>query len=251
MLEVQNNKEFMSNRCKETLYDDYTIITKTLRIMEESLKASNLTYLTSNQLGLDERIILVKYDNDEIHAFINPIISYYSKKLFLSREKDLFDGKDYLIPRKEVIEVTYVNKSGQPRKTIYKEGAAALLQNLIELLEGVFVSDYGLEIIPEFDEATPEEREEVVKAYIESLNIQQKDLEEQSKDNPFMNYIDTSIKELSQQMLEEDKERLKQQLQLQPNREQRRYNDKVIKQIEKLQKQQKEKEKTENENNKV
>ena len=87
MLEVQNNKEFMSNRCKETLYDNYKDIIKLLRVMEDTLKESNLTYLAANQLGLNERIIMVKYENNDIHAFINPLITDYSKKVFLSREK--------------------------------------------------------------------------------------------------------------------------------------------------------------------
>lgn len=232
LLEVQNNKEFMSNRCKETLYDDYVIITKTIRAMEDSLKASNLTYLTANQLGLDERIIMVKYENDEIFTFINPLITDYSKELFMSREKDLFDGKEYLMPRKKIIEVTFTNKKGMLKKIIYKEGAAALLQNLIELLEGVFVSDYGLEIIPEFDEASDEEKEEVIKAYIEALNIQEKDLQEQNKDNPFMKYIDDSIKELSQQFKKEDEEIAKKEESL--NRQQRRNQEKLIKKLKKL-----------------
>lgn len=236
MLEVQNNKEFMSNRCKETLYDDYVIITKTLHLMEDSLKASNLNYLTANQLGLNERIIMVKYEDNTIHTFINPLITDFSKEMFMSREKDLFDGKEYLIPRKKIIEVTFANKNGMLKKIIYKEGAAALLQNLIELLEGVFVSDYGLEVIPEFDEASDEEREEVIKAYIESLNIQQKDLQEETKNNPFMNYIDESIKELSQQFKEED-EQIKEK-EIKTNRKQRRNQEKIIKKLKQLTKEQ-------------
>jgi len=236
LLEVQNNKEFMSNRCKETLYDDYVIITKTLHLMEDSLKASNLNYLTANQLGLNERIIMVKYEDNTIHTFINPLITDFSKEMFMSREKDLFDGKEYLIPRKKIIEVTFANKNGMLKKIIYKEGAAALLQNLIELLEGVFVSDYGLEVIPEFDEASDEEREEVIKAYIESLNIQQKDLQEETKNNPFMNYIDESIKELSQQFKEED-EQIKEK-EIKTNRKQRRNQEKIIKKLKQLTKEQ-------------
>lgn len=247
MLEVQNNKEFMSNRCKETLYDDYVIITKTIRVMEDSLKASNLTYLTANQLGLDERIIMVKYENDEIFTFINPLITDYSKELFMSREKDLFDGKEYLMPRKKIIEVTFTNKKGMLKKIIYKEGAAALLQNLIELLEGVFVSDYGLEIIPEFDEASDEEKEEVIKAYIEALTIQQKDLNEQNKDNPFMKYINDSIKELSEQFKEEDEKIEKEQNKL--NRKQRRDQEKLVKKLKQLAK--KRQEEKQNETNEV
>ena len=248
LLEVQNNKEFMSNRCKETLYDDYVIITKTIRIMEESLLASGLTYLTANQLGLDERIIMVKYEDNEIHTFINPLITFYSKDLFMSREKDLFDGKEYLVPRKKAIEITYANKNGMLKKVIYKEGAAALLQNLIELLEGVFVSDYGLEIIPEFDEASEEEKEEVIKAYIQSLNIQQKDLDEQNKDNPFMKYIDDSIKELSQQFKEEDEKIEKEQFKM--NRQQKRNQEKIIKKLKQQVKAQ-EKENKQNETSEV
>ena len=252
MLEVQNNKDFMSNRCKETLYDDYTIIKKTLNIMEESLNASGLTYLTANQLGMDERIAMVKYENGDVHAFINPIISDYSKEMFLSREKDLFDGKEYLVPRKKAIEVTFVNKSGHPKKVIYKEGASALLQNLIELLEGVFVSDYGLEIIPEFDGASDEEKEEVIKMYIDSLVKKEDELKKETENNPFMKYIDDSIKELSQKMKEEEEKAIQEKVNAVPNRAQRRWSEKVIKKLQKMQEQQKEEvEESTNENTEV
>ena len=99
MLEIQNNKEFMSQRCDETMKDDYKSIIKVIRIMEETLLNNNVNYLVASQLGLNERIIMVKYENNEIHTFINPIITDYSKKAVLSREIDLFDGKEYLLSR--------------------------------------------------------------------------------------------------------------------------------------------------------
>ena len=227
MLEIQNNKEFMSHRCDETMNDDYKVISKTLRVMEETLLGNDVNYLVASQLGLNERIIMVKYDDGEVHAFINPIVTDYSKKITMSREKDLFDNKEYLVPRKQIIEVTFTNKSGTFKKVIYKDGAAFLLQNLMDLLEGVFVSDIGLEVLDGWDEASDEEKQEVLNMYFDSLKKRQEELKKEIESDECLSYIDDTIKKVSEQFKEED-EQLKEQ-EKKSNRLQRRLSEKEYK----------------------
>ena len=50
-----------------------------------------------------------------------------------------------------------------------KEPASGIIQQLIELLDGVFVSDYGLEVLEGFDELSSEELSQLVKMYYRYL----------------------------------------------------------------------------------
>ena len=52
----------------------------------------------------------------------------------------------------------------------FSEGASIVLGQAFDLLNGLLPSDYGLEVIPEFDNAPKEEQEEVLEAYINSLH---------------------------------------------------------------------------------
>ena len=57
--------------------------------------------------------------------------------------------------------------------------AASVIQHEIHHLEGILCSDIGLEVDEMFDNATQEEREQVIGMYLDSLDIKQKELDKQ------------------------------------------------------------------------
>ena len=104
--------ELLSVRCDETILQDYVTLMKKVRAMEDILKASDLIFLTANQLGFNDRIFMLKLEDGEIKTFFNPAITYFSKEAYLSREKDYSNDKEYLIVRNDSIELTFQNKNG-------------------------------------------------------------------------------------------------------------------------------------------
>ena len=109
----------------------------------------------------------MKFEKDQIKTFINPVIEAYSPKgMQLSREKcSSLPGKEYIRVRNNDIRVMYQRPTGEAESNRLLGKAALVFQHEMDHLEGVLISDIGLEVIPEFDEATDEERAEVIKDY--------------------------------------------------------------------------------------
>ena len=135
-----------------------------------------VTGLSANQIGYDKRIICLNF-NGEIKTFINPILTNV-KGLEMSRETCHSEpGKTYLRPRNNVIDVTYQTPLGGIESTQLVGLAAKVMQHHIDHLDGILLSDIGLEVTEEFDNASEDERREVINYYLDSLDLMSKDIE--------------------------------------------------------------------------
>lgn len=144
----------------------------------DTLKANpDRYYLCSNEIGYNERAAVVKF-GDEYLEFLN-IIFQEKLKPSMIREKDPADGKEYIMPRFLDTTICYQTKEGSIEANKLNEEASIVFCQVINCLNGLHDTDYGLEIIPEFDTATEEERAEVINAYIENLNKMKDELDEE------------------------------------------------------------------------
>jgi hypothetical protein len=62
--------------------------------------------------------------------------------------------------------------------------AANVFQHELDHLDGLTLADIGLEIDEAFDNATEEERNEVINSYLESLDLKQKNLDKEIDEDP-------------------------------------------------------------------
>lgn len=124
-------------------------------------------YLTSNQIGYSERALAIKFE-DRVVVMFNPVI-VERDTMIIFREKDWLTGKEYFIPRFTNVTVNYQDIEAKPKALKMNEAASIIICEAMDALNGILVQDYGLEIIPEFDEASENEKAEVLAAYTESL----------------------------------------------------------------------------------
>lgn len=132
--------------------------------------------LAANQIGYNKRIFCINFNGD-VRTFINPMISEV-KGFELSRESCMsFPGKEYIRPRHNQITVMYQTPLGKTecRKLLGK--AAIVFQHELDHLDGLTIADIGLEITPEFDNADEQEKEQVIKMYLDSLDLKRKDID--------------------------------------------------------------------------
>lgn len=150
-------------------------ICDTLNSLEDRL------YLTANQIGFEERAVGIKL-GEETDVLMNPAL-VKRDKLIINREKDLLTGKEYFIPRYNEVEVNFQDSLGKIRALKMTDIVAITMCQAIDALNGLLVTDYGLEVLPEFDEASEEEKAEVLEAYMSSLAKASEDMDKElSKD---------------------------------------------------------------------
>ena len=136
--------------------------------LDDTLEANqDLIYLCANELGYSERAIDIRF-SDDTYIFMNPAFQKVDG-LILSREFDRHNGKEYIVPRYKEVELAYQDCLGSIKAARFIDSGAIIVCQAMDTIDGMFASDYGLEIIPEFDEATEEEQQEVIEEYLKSV----------------------------------------------------------------------------------
>ena len=144
--------------------------------LKHTIELKNIVSLSAPAIGYNRRIFCIKFDN-EIKTFINPIIMN-QKGIQLSKEIcTSIPGKTFIRPRNNDITVMYQKPTGSVETRQLVGLSAIVFQHELDHLEGVLLSDIGLEIDDEFENATEEEQHEVIDYYLESLDLKRQQLD--------------------------------------------------------------------------
>lgn len=146
--------------------------------VKRTMRKKNLISLSAPGLGYNKRIFCIDFSDEEIKSFINPVISNAEGLQLVREQCSSIPDKEFLVPRNEIIDLMYSTPTGQIKSKRFKSVAAYVVQHEIDHLNGVNLEDIGLEVDSDFDEATEEERQEIINMYLDSLDLRQKYLEE-------------------------------------------------------------------------
>lgn len=161
--------------------------------LKDAIREKNLVGLAANQIGYDKRIFVINF-NGELRSFINPIITK-AEGLELSREGCAsIPNKEFVRPRHNNIEVTYMTPLGKIESRQLVGMAATVFQHEIDHLDGMLVNDIGFEVDEDFDNATDEERQEVINAYLDSLDLKRQELNEEIENDKELKQASDAIK---------------------------------------------------------
>lgn len=180
----KNVKQIITDIDKLSEFSDTIDTRKEGKLLQEivlSLKATmrenNLVSLTAPQIGYNKRVICLRFGERDYRTFVNPVIENNTGFHFATETCSSLEGKRYVIPRFGNIKGFFTTPMGKV-EAIKLSGMAALkFQHCIDHLNGMLTSDIGLEIDELWDNASEDERAEVLKMYAESLDIRQKELD--------------------------------------------------------------------------
>lgn len=162
--------------------------------LKKTIKENNLTALSAPAIGYNKRIFCVDFKDSEIKTFINPLLTDV-KGLSLSRETcTSIPGKSFIRPRNTDLTIIYQRPLGQIETRQVTGRAAFVIQHELDHLDGLLLTDISLEIDEDFDAATEEEREEIINMYLDSLDLQKKNLDEAINNDEEAKQISDGIK---------------------------------------------------------
>lgn len=191
-LEDENNEKLLgrSDEINTTIHGN--LQREITNALKKTIEKEGITALSANAIGYDKRIFCIKFD-EEIKTFINPVI-VSAKGLQLSREKcTSLPGREFIVPRNTDISVMYQRPMGKVESRQIVGLAAFIFQHELQHLDGVLLSDFALEIDEDWDKATDEEREEVIKYYLDSLDIKAKELDQEIQEDPDLKRVSDAI----------------------------------------------------------
>jgi peptide deformylase len=174
---IVTDYDILSERC-----DEIDLTKKNKNIQQTVIKLKNVIKntpgmlgLSANQIGLYDRVLVLNF-NGNLRSFVNPIITRVDG-FELSRETcHSIPDKTFIRLRNSRVWVTYQTPLGKIESVELNGVAAKMMQHHIDHLDGLLLSDVSLEIDEEFDNATEEERSEVIKMYLESLDLRAEEL---------------------------------------------------------------------------
>lgn len=147
--------------------------------IKKTMKKNNLVSLSAPGIGYNKRVFCVDFSDNEIKTFINPVITNKTEMKLAREICSSLPGEEYLLPRHYEVDIIYETPSGKIKTNRFKDVAAYVMQHEVDHLEGVTIKDIGLELDPDFDDATDEERQEIISMYLDSLVKRQSLLDEE------------------------------------------------------------------------
>lgn len=193
MNEIITDLEKLSERSDEIdVAKQGKLVQETNIKLKTIIKEQGLTALSAPAIGIAYRIFVIKF-GDKLKCFINPMIQK-AEGLELSREKcSSIPDKEFIRPRNNKIHVIYSTPLGKIESVMLAGKAATVFQHEMDHLDGLLISDVGLEIDKDFDEATEEERLEVINMYLDSLDIKRKEIEKEIENTPELKQLSDAI----------------------------------------------------------
>lgn len=189
VLAINKDKDFLRDRSDEIALNIFEKprVVGLINDLKDTLKANkDLVALAAPQLGHKERIFAIKFADGDIRAFINPAI-VRTEGVHLSRETPIgISNEEYIVPRSDDVYATYQTPDMTDNCDMNKfSGAVAeVFQQMNDLLNGILLEDIGLIVLPEWDKASEEEKQEIIDMYLKNLEKRKELAEENINKNP-------------------------------------------------------------------
>ena len=164
-----------------------------IKALKDTMRAKGLSSLSAPAIGSNRRIFCIDFKDSEIKTFINPIIAQ-AKGMQLSIEKCVcIPDKEFMRPRNNDLMIIYQRPTGQIENRQIVGMSAIVFQHELDHLDGLLLSDVGIEIDEDFHNATEEEQQEVINAYLDALDIKKKEIDTEINTNPELKQLSDGI----------------------------------------------------------
>ena len=168
---------------------------QTIQDLKSKLKKyKDLYALSAPQIGINERVICIKFNDGVIKEYINPMV-LKSEGLHLVRERDIsIPDQEFISPRPNKILVRYQTCDAKPEENILKDSVAEVFDRMMHYLQGVTLEDYGLPVLDGFDDLSSDEQQEIISMYLESLKKREVLLNDNIENDPDAKELRDAIK---------------------------------------------------------
>lgn len=162
--------------------------------LKNTMREAELISLTAPQIGYKYRIFCLKFGENDFRTFINPAVENNVDMSIVKETCSSRPDKKYIIPRFSKVKFYYTTPLGKIESATLVGKAAAVFQHCMDHLNGLLVSDVGLEIDDDFEEASTEDQEAIISMYLESLDLRQKELAEEIESDEDLSKLNDAIK---------------------------------------------------------
>lgn len=195
---IYKDKKTLYERAEEiNVIGNEKLVKEIALALKKEAYSNNLCGLSANQIGYNVRAFCLNFSGD-CRVYFNPIISKVENFAVAEEKCVCLDNRRFLIPRYGKIEVTYQTAKGIAETQTFVGKASSIVQHQMDHLDGLMIDDIGLEIDEEFDNATEEEKDELVNAYFNALKNKEENAKKEIENDEELKQMSDAIEFLKQ-----------------------------------------------------
>lgn len=161
--------------------------------LKEIVREKKLNGLSAPQIGYNKRIFVINFNGD-IRTFINPILSKFRGMEFSRETCSSIPDKTFIRLRYNDIDIMYQTPLGKIESRRLVGLAAKVFQHQLDHLDGLLLTDVALEIDDDFINASDEDQEKILNMYLDSLDLRQKEIDKEIKEDEDLSKIAEGMK---------------------------------------------------------
>lgn len=187
-------KDSLRERCDEIDLEADPIFSNSLiASLKEKLRQSDEPAIAAPLEGNKVRVFCMKFAGGDIRAFVNPMVVGKSGVVMSDEHQIGVSPKRWIAPRFRDVDLAYQTPAGKPEVGTFKGAAALAMQQMVDLLDGVLLEDFALEVLDGWDNLPSEDRKAVFKAYLDSLAKRKEAAEESIGEDPEAKAVDGEV----------------------------------------------------------
>ncbi len=167
------DRNTITDRAEEiNLEKDFKLAQKIISDLGSYMIKNNVGALAAPQIGYPYRIFCVMYKTKkktDIKAYINPVIKTTSGFILIRQKCENISGKEFIHPRYTKIGLSFLDIDKESKGFDFVGQTAFAMEQMMDILDGVFIDEIGLEIDHLFDEASESEKNQLLAAYMNQL----------------------------------------------------------------------------------
>ena len=188
-------KDSLRERCDEIDLEADPIFSNSLiASLKEKLRQSDEPAIAAPLEGSKVRVFCVKFAGGDIRAFVNPMVVGRSGVVMSAEHQIGVDGKKWIAPRFRKVDLAYQTPVGNAEVGTFEGTAAAVMQQMVDLLDGVLLEDFALEQLDGWDDLSWDEKSEVFGLFLDSLERKREAASEAVESDPGMKAVDDEIR---------------------------------------------------------
>ena len=175
---------------------DFKLAQKIISDLGSYMIKNNVGALAAPQIGYPYRIFCVMYKTKkktDIKAYINPVITTISGFILIRQKCENIPGKEFIHPRYTKIGLSFLDIDKESKGFDFVGQTAFAMEQMMDILDGVFLDEMGLEIDELFDQASEEEKNELLKVYMNQLEAYRRELNKNIESTPELKQLKDAV----------------------------------------------------------
>lgn len=191
------DRDTVIDRAEEIdLEKDFKLAQKIISDLGSYMIKNSVRALAAPQIGYPYRIFCVMYKTKrktDIKAYINPVITTIDGFILIRQRCENLPGKEFIHPRYTKIGLSFLDIDKESKGFDFVGQTAFAMEQMMDILDGVFIDEMGLEIDHLFDEASESEKNQLLAAYMNQLQQYRVQLNREIESTPELKQLKDAV----------------------------------------------------------